>query len=128
VGSSRLTGGRRHVFAVKFTLQANPVKNTKLTKYKILNTIHYSPFTICFQSKTLTLKNKNKIFPKFLSPFTTTIYGQQSKKNGQIFDSKLHTPLIIEGQLVSLTQYEILSGLFWTEWNPRYEIPNFSSL
>jgi len=27
------------------------------------------------QSKTLTPKNKNKIFPKFLSPSITTTYG-----------------------------------------------------
>jgi hypothetical protein len=29
----------------------------------------------CFQSKTLTLKNKNKIFPKFLSLSIITTYG-----------------------------------------------------
>ncbi len=49
------------------------------------------------QSKTLTLKNKNKIFPKFLSPSITKSYEQRAPKNAQIFDSKLHTRLIIEG-------------------------------
>jgi hypothetical protein len=49
------------------------------------------------QSKTLTPKNKNKIFPKFISPSITTTYELHVTKNAQIFDSKLHTRLIIEG-------------------------------
>ena len=50
-----------------------------------------------FQSKTLALKNKNKIFQKFLSPFIKTTYKQNAKKNSRIFDSNVHTRLIIEG-------------------------------
>jgi hypothetical protein len=50
-----------------------------------------------FRSKTLTPKNKNKIFPKFLSPSITTTYDPQAKKNSRFFGSKLHTRLIIEG-------------------------------
>jgi len=50
----------------------------------------------CFQSKTLTLKNKNKIFPKFLSPYITRIYKISTPKNARIFGSKLSTRLIIE--------------------------------
>ena len=34
MGSLKLPGGRRQVFATKFTLQANPAKNTKLAKTK----------------------------------------------------------------------------------------------
>jgi hypothetical protein len=50
----------------------------------------------CFRSKTLTVKNKNKIFQKFLSPSTTTTYEPRPKKNSRFFGSKLHTRLIIE--------------------------------
>jgi hypothetical protein len=50
-----------------------------------------------FQSKTLTLKNKNLNFQNFLSPSIITIYGPRAPKNARIFDSKLHTHLIIEG-------------------------------
>ena len=60
----------------------------------------YSVFWI-FQSKTLTVKNKNKIFPKFLSPYYTLIYKNPASKNAQIFDSKLHTRLIIEAGFFS---------------------------
>jgi len=49
-----------------------------------------------FRSKTLTVKNKNKIFPKFLSPSIKTTYGPRASENGRNFDSKLHTRLIIE--------------------------------
>jgi len=49
-----------------------------------------------FRSKTLTLKNKNKIFPKFLSPFIKMIYECQAKKNARFFGSILHIRLIIE--------------------------------
>jgi hypothetical protein len=62
----------------------------------------------CFQSKTLTLKNKNKIFPKFLSPFHITSYGPRTPENERIFGSKLHTPLFIEGMFFyPQKQYEI---------------------
>jgi hypothetical protein len=44
------------------------------------------------QSKTLTVKNKNKIFPKFLSPFPTTCYKNPASKNSQIFGQK-RTPV-----------------------------------
>ena len=54
-----------------------------------------------FRFKTLALKNKNKIFQIFLSPLIKTTYKQKAKKNGQIFDSKLHTRLIIEGLFFS---------------------------
>ena len=52
-----------------------------------------------FQSKTLTVKNKNKIFPKFLSPSITTTYSPRASGNGRIFDSKVPTRLIIEALL-----------------------------
>ena len=55
-----------------------------------------------FQSKTLTVKNKNKIFPKFLSPFLILSYKNQASKIETFFDSNLHTYLIIEGLLFSL--------------------------
>ncbi len=48
------------------------------------------------QSKTLTLKNKNEIFQKFLSPSLTTTSGPRTPKNERIFSSNLHTHLIIE--------------------------------
>jgi len=50
-----------------------------------------------FQSKTLTVKNKNKIFPEFLSPSITMSYRPRAQKNNQNFGSKLHIRLIIEG-------------------------------
>jgi hypothetical protein len=50
-----------------------------------------------FQSKTLTLKNKNLNFQNFLSPFQITTYGPHAPKNTRIFDSKLPIRLIIEG-------------------------------
>ena len=52
-----------------------------------------------FQSKTLTPKNKNKIFSKFLSPFPTLSYKNPVSKIETFFDSKLHTRLIIEAYL-----------------------------
>jgi len=55
-----------------------------------------------FQSKTLTLKNKNKIFPKFLSPTMTTTYEKRDKKKSCFIDSKLPTHLIIEALLFCL--------------------------
>jgi hypothetical protein len=61
---------------------------------------HKSPI---FQSKTLTVKNKNKIFPKFLSPSITTSYGHKALKNARFFGSKLHTRLIIEAQFLEFT-------------------------
>jgi hypothetical protein len=61
-----------------------------------VSSLHNSPI---FQSKTLTLKNKNKIFPKLLSPFYIKRYEHSAKNNNQIFDSNLHTRLIIEGLL-----------------------------
>jgi hypothetical protein len=48
------------------------------------------------QSKTLTLKNKNEIFPKFLSPSIKTSYEHPASKIETFFGSNLHTPLIIE--------------------------------
>jgi len=48
------------------------------------------------QSKTPTLKNKNKIFPKFLSPYSTSSYKNPASKIETFFGSKLSTPLIIE--------------------------------
>ena len=54
------------------------------------------------RSKTLTLKNKNKIFTIFLSPFIKMTYEQKAQKNARIFDSKLHTRLSIEGLFFSL--------------------------
>jgi hypothetical protein len=61
-----------------------------------------------FQSKTLTPKNKNQIFQNFLSPSKTKSYGPRAPENEQIFGSKLHTRLIIEGLFFpSLRQYEI---------------------
>jgi len=48
------------------------------------------------QSKTLTPKNKNKIFPKFLSPYSTSSYKNPASKIETFFGSKLSTPLIIE--------------------------------
>jgi len=50
-----------------------------------------------FQSETLTLKNKNKIFLKFLSPYPASSYKNPASKIETFFDSKLHTRLIIEG-------------------------------
>jgi hypothetical protein len=50
-----------------------------------------------FRSKTLTLKNKNKIFQKFLSPSITTTYKKSAQNKSQFFGSKLHTRLSIEG-------------------------------
>ena len=67
-----------------------------------------------FQSKTLTAKNKNINFQKFLSPFIKKSYEQQAQKNSKIFDSYVHIALIIEGRLFS--PHPI--------WNLRYEIPN----
>jgi hypothetical protein len=52
-----------------------------------------------FQQKTLTVKNKNRKFQNFLSPFHITSYGPRTPKNGQFFDSKLHIRLIIEALL-----------------------------
>ena len=54
-----------------------------------------------FRSKTLTFKNKNKIFAKFLSPFWKTSYESQVTKNSEIFVPKPHIRLIIEGLLFS---------------------------
>jgi hypothetical protein len=50
-----------------------------------------------FQSKTLTVKNKNKIFPKFLSPSIIRTYEHQAKKNSRFFGSNVHPRLSIEG-------------------------------
>jgi hypothetical protein len=50
-----------------------------------------------YQSKTRIVKNKNKIFPKFLSPSIIKAYGIHSAKYDYFFGSKLHTRLIIEG-------------------------------
>ncbi|MHC4242791.1 MAG: hypothetical protein ACYSU4_10335, partial [Planctomycetota bacterium] len=70
-----------------------------------------------FQSKTLIVKNKNKIFPKFLSPSINTTYEQHANKNSRIFGSKLHTRLIIEGGFFSpaptLRMRCILLGGVW---------------
>jgi len=52
-----------------------------------------------FRSKTLTLKNKNKIFPKFLSPYSTLIYKISILKNSQFLGSNLHIALIMEALL-----------------------------
>jgi hypothetical protein len=49
-----------------------------------------------FQSKTLTVKNKNKIFPKFLSPYPASSYKNPASKIETFFGSNLHTRLIIE--------------------------------
>ena len=49
-----------------------------------------------FQSKTLTVKNKNLKFSNFLSPFLIETYERHAIKYSRIFDSKLHTRLIIE--------------------------------
>jgi glutaredoxin 2 len=56
-----------------------------------------------YQSKTLTPKNKNKIFPKFLSPSITKSYSRKAQKNAQNFGSKLHIRLIIEGCFSALS-------------------------
>ncbi|MHC4244145.1 MAG: hypothetical protein ACYSU4_17195, partial [Planctomycetota bacterium] len=55
------------------------------------------------RSKTLIPKNKNKIFPKFLSPYYRKSYAPHNPKKWLIFRSKLHTRLIIEGLLFSLS-------------------------
>jgi len=86
------TSGRRQDKVIKLALRALFVKNTKLTKSVL---IRVNP-GLKNQSKTLTLKNKNKIFPKFLSPSTKTTYGPQAPKNDRFFGSKLSTHLIIE--------------------------------
>jgi hypothetical protein len=57
-----------------------------------------------FRSKTLTVKNKNINFQNFLSPLIKRTYEHKAKKNSKIFDSKVHTPLIIEGRLFPLTK------------------------
>ena len=48
------------------------------------------------QSKMNIVKNKNKIFPKFFSPFSQTSYGPTAPENLLFFGPNLHTPLIIE--------------------------------
>ena len=50
-----------------------------------------------FQSKTLTPKNKNKIFPKFLSPSITTTYKHDghSGKSRRLFSISIDFSLII---------------------------------
>jgi hypothetical protein len=59
------------------------------------------------QSKTLTVKNKNKIFQKFLSPFLKTTYEQYAVKYSRFFGSKLHTHLIIEGVFFTPRQHRL---------------------
>ena len=53
-----------------------------------------------FQSKTLTLKNKNLNFQNFLSPFSISSYKNPASKIETFFDSNLHTRLIIEGKFL----------------------------
>ena len=60
-----------------------------------------------FRSKTLTVKNKNRNFQYFLSPFLKTSYEQRLTNNSKIFDSKLHTPLIIEALLFCLSKNKV---------------------
>ena len=60
------------------------------------------PFGCNFRSKTLTVKNKNKIFQIFLSPFSATSYKISSPKKMAFFGSKLHTRLSIEALLFCL--------------------------
>ena len=43
------------------------------------------------------VKNKNKIFPKFLSPYPASSYKNPASKVETFFGSNLHTRLIIEG-------------------------------
>jgi hypothetical protein len=69
-----------------------------MEKWRFLS-IKIGEIAAIFQSKTLTPKNKNKIFPKFLSPLFRTAYGPRAPENELIFDSKLHTRLIIEALL-----------------------------
>jgi hypothetical protein len=51
-----------------------------MEKWRFLS-IKIGKIAAIFQSKTLTLKNKNKIFQKFLSPFNITIYESQASEN-----------------------------------------------
>ena len=75
-----------------------------------------------FQSKTLTPKNKNKIFPNFLSPYNTSSYKISAPKKAQIFDSKLSTRLIIEAVFFypQLSNFEFDSLGFWACLGFRY--------
>jgi len=90
----------------KLALRIEPAKNTKLNeKPSIIRNTHHEILNLNensknFRSKTLTVKNKNKIFQNFLSPSITTTYELRASKNGKIFDSKLHTRLIIEALLL----------------------------
>jgi len=56
------------------------------------------------QSKTLTLKNKNKIFPKFLSPLSTSSYKNTVSKIETFFGSKAGIGLIIEAVFFCLPE------------------------
>ena len=49
-----------------------------------------------FRQKTLTLKNKNKIFHFFYLLFSTSSYENPASKIETFFGSNLYTPLIIE--------------------------------
>jgi len=73
---------------ISFIPILNPMLKTSLKALKSGNIV---------RSKTLTLKNENKIFPKFLSPSITTSYKNPASKIETFFDSKLPTRLIIEG-------------------------------
>lgn len=55
------------------------------------------------QSKTHIVKNKNKIFPIFLSPFLTESYACQASKYDRFFGSKVSTHLIIEALFLEFT-------------------------
>ena len=80
-----------------------------------------------FQSKTLTLKNKNLKSQNFLSLFLTKSYKSQVTKYNRIFDSKLHTRLIIEAHLFcpQLRNFEFESFRFRVY---EHQLFNFSSL
>jgi len=83
-----LTYKEIHKFSCRFSLLR--LINTMLKKFEI----HIIPGQ--FQSKMLTVKNKNINFQIFLSPSIKTTYEPQSVKNSKTFGSKLHTRLIIE--------------------------------
>jgi len=99
-----------------------------------LNIIEFSESSVCsvakYQSKTLTPKNKNKIFPKFLSPLPTSSYENPASKIKTFFGSKVSTRLIIEAVFFPLTdnmKYEIWDMIYLTLAHFRH-FRNFSSL